>query len=298
MDGAGEQREHKQDEPHNHEADRACDQRRQDQQEKRNYHAALTRDRHDFVATILGLQSYYCLRKLMYNYPRPTSYPTDYSTDTSLGVQRSAVLGKVLGLLGFAFVFTAGGALIERNLGPGSFMLAMIGTFGTLIALQFLRERAPLNLFLLYAFATFMGMMLGTILDAYLARGLGGVVANAALTTAAVALAAGAYGYTTKRKLSGMGGFLFIGLIGLIIASVIGIFVQSSLLYIGISAVAAVLFTGFLVFDLNRVANARGATEGQTILLAVSVYLNIINLFLALLRIFGFASGGGGGRSR
>jgi FtsH-binding integral membrane protein len=143
-----------------------------------------------------------------------------------------------------------------------------------------------------------MGMMLGSILDAYLARGLGGVVANAALTTAAVALAAGAYGYTTKRNLSGMGGILFIGLIGVVIASVIGIFVQSSLLYIGISAVAAVLFTGFLVFDLNRVANARGATEGQTILLAVSVYLNIVNLFLALLRIFGFASGGGGGRNR
>jgi FtsH-binding integral membrane protein len=52
------------------------------------------------------------------------------------------------------------------------------------------------------------------------------------------------------------------------------------------------------VYDLNRIANARGATEGTTILLAVSVYLNIINLFLALLRLFGFASGGGGGSRR
>jgi len=58
-------------------------------------------------------------------------------------------------------------------------------------------------------------------------------------------------------------------------------------LYIGISAVAAVLFTGFLVYDLNRVANSRGATEGQVILLTVSVYLDILNLFLALLRLFG-----------
>jgi modulator of FtsH protease len=229
----------------------------------------------------------------MYNYSQRTPYQTDYGVG-ALEVQQS-VLGKVLGLLGFAFVFTAGGALIERNLGPGAWLIAMIGTFGTLIALQFLRERAPLNLFLLYAFATFMGMLLGGIIDVYLAQGLGGVVANAALTTAAVALAAGAYGYTTKRNLSGMGGYLFIGLIGVIIASVVGIFIQSSLLYIGISAVAAVLFTGFLVFDLNRVARMRGATEGQTILLAVSVYLNIVNLFLALLRLFGFAAGGGGG---
>src|SRR5579864_3591039 len=252
----------------------------------------------DFVATRAGVWSYYPTGDSMYNYSRGTPYQSDYSGVGALGTQRSAVLGKVMGLLGFAFVFTAGGALIERNLGPGSFLLAVIGSFGTLIALQFLRERAPLNLLLLYTFATFEGMLLGAILDAYLARGLGGVVANAALTTAAVALAAGTYGYTTRRNLSGMGGILFIGLIGVVIASVIGIFIQSSLLYIGISAVAAVVFTGFLVFDLNRVANMRGATEGQTILLAVGVYLDIVNLFVALLRIFGFAAGGGGSRNR
>jgi modulator of FtsH protease len=232
----------------------------------------------------------------MYDYSRGTPYTTDAGAETALGTQRSAILNKVLGLLGFAFVFTAGGALIGRSLGPGAFVISLIGSFGTLIALQFLRERSPLNLALLYGFATFEGMLLGLILDAYIRGGMGSVVVNAGLTTAAVALAAGAYGYTTKRNLSGMRGFLFIGLLGVIVASVVGIFVQAPLLYIGISAVAAVLFTGFLVFDLNRVANARGATEGMAILLAVSVYLDIINLFLALLRIFGFAAGGGSSR--
>src|SRR5215472_14069601 len=233
----------------------------------------------------------------MYDYSRRTPYADYGASESALGTQRSAVLGKVLGLLGFAFVFTAGGALIGRSLGPGAFFLSIIGSFGTLIALQFLRERSPLNLALLYGFATFEGMFLGMILDAYIRGGMGGVVMNAALTTAAVGLAAGTYGYTTKRDLSGMGGFLFIGLLGVLVASVVGIFIQMPLLYIGISAVAAVLFTGFLVFDLNRVANARGATEGQAILLAVSVYLDIINLFLALLRLFGFASGGGSSRN-
>jgi modulator of FtsH protease len=226
----------------------------------------------------------------MYNYPRQSPY-TDFGSTTALG-QRSTVLGRVLALLGFAFVFTAGGALIGRNLGPGGMLLAVVGTFGTLIALQFLRERSPINLALLYGFATFEGMLLGLILDAYVARGMGGVVLNAAMTTAAVALAAGTYGYTTKRDLSGMGGFLFVGLLGVIIASVVGIFIQLPLLYVGISAIAAVLFTGFLMFDLNRVANARGATEGTVILLTVRVYLDIVNLFLALLRLFGFAAGG------
>jgi modulator of FtsH protease len=230
----------------------------------------------------------------MYDYSRGTPYATDavQGAETALGTQRSAILGKVLGLLGFAFVFTAGGAVIGRSLGPGAFFISMIGSFGTLIALQFLRERSPLNLALLYGFATFEGMLLGMILDIYIRSGMGGVVINAGLTTAAVALAAGAYGYTTKRDLSGMGGFLFIGLLGVIVASIVGIFVQAPLLYIGISAVAAILFTGFLVFDLNRVARMRGATEGTVILLAVGVYLDIVNLFLALLRIFGFAAGG------
>lgn len=226
----------------------------------------------------------------MYNYSERQPY-ADLGSDYALA-SRPAVLGRVLGLLGFAFLFTAGGAVIGRSLGPGGFLLAVIGSFGTLIALQFLRERSPLNLGLLYAFATFEGMLLGLILDAYIARGLGQVVLDAAGTTAAVTLGAGAYGYTTKRDLTGMGGFLFVGLIGVIIASVVGIFIQMPLLYVAISAVAAVLFTGFLVFDLNRVAKAKGASEGTAILLAVSVYLDIINLFLALLRLFGFASGG------
>ena len=229
----------------------------------------------------------------MYDYSRRQHYISSYGADVAVG-DRPAVLGKVLALLGFAFVFTAGGALVGRELGPGAFFLSIIGSFGTLIALQFLRERSPLNLGLLYAFATFEGMLLGLILEAYVARGLGGVVLNAASTTAAVTLAAGAYGYTTKRDLSGMGGILFVGLLGVIVASVVGIFVQLPMLYIGISAVAAVLFTGFLVFDLNRVANSRGATDGQAILLTVSVYLDILNLFLALLRLFGIAGVGGG----
>src|SRR5260370_36030197 len=186
----------------------------------------------------------------MYDYSRSQPY-VDYGSERALG-ERPAVLGKVLGLLGFAFLFTAGGAVVGQSLGPGAFLLSIIGSFGTLIALQFLRERTPLNLGLLYAFATFEGMLLGLILESYVARGLGGVVLDAAGTTAAVTLAAGAYGYTTKRDLSGMGGVLFVGLVGVILASVVGIFIQLPLLYVGISAVAVALVTSVLVMHLNR----------------------------------------------
>jgi modulator of FtsH protease len=225
----------------------------------------------------------------MYNYPQPAEY-AGYGTELE-AAERGALMGKVLSLLGFAFVFTAGGALIGILLGPAAFFVSIVGTLGTLFALMAFRERSPLNLGLLYGFATFEGMAIGLILMRYVSAGMGGVVVNAALTTAVVTIAAGAYGATTKRDLTGMGGFLLIGLIGVVVASLIGIFVQSPALYIGISAVSVLLFTGLLVFDLNRVAGARSTTEGTAIMLAVSVYLDIVNLFLALLRIFGLFGG-------
>ena len=224
----------------------------------------------------------------MLDYSREPEFAA-FPTETTIA-QAPAVLATVLGLLGFASLFTAGGALIAPLLGPSAFLISIVGSFGTLIALFFARERAPLNLGLLYAFATLEGLALGLILELYIANGLGAVVLNAALTTAAVTFAAGAYGYTTKRDLSALGGILFIGLIGVIVASIVGFFVQLPFLQVGISAVAAVLFSGFLVYDLNRIAQSRGASQGEAILLAVSVYLDIFNLFLALLQLFGFAS--------
>jgi len=218
-------------------------------------------------------------------YDFDSSRPYDSRVGTL--AQRGSVLGRVLCLLGVAFLCTAGGALIGRMLGPGAFLLAIVGSIGTFIALMIAREKSPANLWLMYTFATFEGMALGLIVESYLARGLGGAVLNAALTTGAVTLVAGTYGYTTKRDLSRLGSILFLGLIALIIASLVGIFIQLPLLHLIISVVAAVIFTGLLVVDLNRVAKAEAITEGETILLAVAVYLDIYNLFLALLRIFG-----------
>src|SRR6266568_1860151 len=207
--------------------------------------------------------------------PLSRSGANDPATATSVA-ERPAVLGKVLGLLGFAFLFTAGGAVIGANLGSGAFVISAIGSFATLIGLMFAREKSPLNLVLLYSFAVFEGLLLGLVLEEYVASGSAAVVLDAAATTAVVTLAAGAYGFTTQRDLRGLGGVLTVGLIAVIVASLIGIFVQ----------LAALVFTGFLVYDLNRVANSSGATEGQVILLTVSVYLDIWNLFLALLRLF------------
>ncbi len=179
---------------------------------------------------------------------------------------------------------------------PGHRMRLVIGTFGCLIALNFAKEKSPINLILLYSFATFEGMLIAPLLDSYLVNGMGSIVLDAALATAGVTFIAGAYGYTAKRDLSGLGGMLFVGLLGIILASVIGLFLHLTMLYLIISIVAVVVFTGFLVYDFNRLAATRGVTEGMTILFAVSIYLDMLNIFLSLLRILGITSGGGNSR--
>ena len=105
----------------------------------------------------------------MYNYNQP--YPR-YNSTARAGL-RGTVMGQVLGLLGFSFVFTALGAWLGVHLGPGAFFPALIASFGALLALFFLRERSPLNLALLYTFATGEGITLGLLLQSYVAHGLG-----------------------------------------------------------------------------------------------------------------------------
>lgn len=199
--------------------------------------------------------------------------------------REQSTLARVMGLLGLAAVFTAIGALVGPALGQIGFWVALIGGLIIIIALRAARDVAPLNLILLIVFATLEGIVLGQVLELYVSAGLSLIVFQAAAATAVAALAAGVVGYSTKRDLSNLGGFLFGALLIVIVASLVGLFIQAPLLWTVISAVSAILFTAFLVYDLNRVARVQGATEGQAIMLAVSVYLDIYNLFLDLLTL-------------
>jgi len=207
------------------------------------------------------------------------------------GVARDTMMGQVLGLLGFSFVFTALGAWLGTALGPGAFLPAVVVTFGSIIALYLVRDRAPLNLGLLYLLATAEGVTLGLILQSYVTRGLGGIVIDAAATTAAITFAAGAYGATTRRDLSSLGGILFVGLIGVVVASLLGIFIHLPFLHLAISLAAAAVFTGLLIYDFNRLANTAAASLGDAVMMTVSIYLDIFNLFLNLLAILQGLSG-------
>src|SRR5579871_2318403 len=136
----------------------------------------------------------------------------------------SPVMARVLGLLGFSFVFTAIGAVAGDALGPDSFVVGLIGSLVCLVALQLLKEQTPVNLILLYVFATADGILLSGILDAYVQAGMGGAIVDAAGTTAVVTLGASMYGISTHRDLCRLGSIFTIALFALLAAMIIGLF--------------------------------------------------------------------------
>ena len=109
---------------------------------------------------------------------------------------------------------------------------------------------------------------------------------------AALVLMLSAYAWTTKRDLSGMGAYLMAGLFAVILAGLVGIVLSFFGISMGIfgfllSVVTAILFSGFVMYDMQRLRNAREGID-DPIMMAVSIYLSIFNLFLAILRIFGY----------
>lgn len=140
-----------------------------------------------------------------------------------------------------------------------------------------------------WAFATLMGMSMSTIFLVY----TGASIAQTFFATAAAFLGLSLYGYTTKKDLSGMGTFLIMGVIGLLVAMVINIFLQSTMMQLVISAIGVLIFAGLTAYDTQRIKSmyayvAGTDMVGKTVVLsALSLYLDFINMFQFLLYFMG-----------
>lgn len=140
-----------------------------------------------------------------------------------------------------------------------------------------------------WGFAAIMGLSLSSIFMVYTDASIAKVFFITAATFGAMSL----YGYTTKRDLTGIGNFLIMGLIGLIIAAVVNIFLQSSMLEFAISAIGVLIFVGLTAYDTQKIKEGYDQTAGSDVLAkgaimgALSLYLDFINLFMMLLRLFG-----------
>ena len=145
---------------------------------------------------------------------------------------------------------------------------------------------------LFWAFSALMGISLSSIFLVYTHTSIVRVFFITAATFGALSL----YGYTTKRDMSGMGSFLFMGLIGIIIASLVNLFLASSMLQFIVSVVGVLVFAGLTAWDTQRLKNdyiygyaSQGGdiAERAAITGALSLYLNFINLFTLLLQLLG-----------
>ncbi len=145
---------------------------------------------------------------------------------------------------------------------------------------------------LYWAFCAAMGLSLTNIFLIYTANSIVRVFFITAATFGAVSL----YGYTTRADLSRMGSFLFMGLIGIIIAALVNMFMQSTALQFAISIIGVIVFTGLTAYDTQRIkadyvqyAYASGPEQAakRSVYDALSLYLNFINLFMLLLQLLG-----------
>jgi len=145
-----------------------------------------------------------------------------------------------------------------------------------------------------WLFCAVMGLSLSSIFLVFTGESIARVFFITAATFGAVSL----YGYTTKRDLSQFGSFLFMGLIGIVIASLVNIFVGSSALQFAISIIGVLVFTGLTAFDTQRLKEqyltgfgSHEMTAKFAVMGALSLYLNFINLFMMLLQLLGVARG-------
>ncbi|GED19303.1 Bax inhibitor-1/YccA family protein [Kurthia gibsonii] len=192
---------------------------------------------------------------------------------------------KVLQFFTVLWVFTIIGLLIGTVL-PQIFILPLsIVTLILLIAMMFSRTMRRLGRFISIIVATLVGITFYSALNFYLGALGGGVVLLILGTTAIIFIAAGLYGYYTKRDFTNKGSILFILLVGLIAFSIIAIFVKfSSVVWIFVSALGVIVFTVYTIFDMNQIAK-QPIKDEDVPMIALNLYLDFINLFQYLLSL-------------
>ena len=169
--------------------------------------------------------------------------------------------------------------------------VVMFAPLGFIFFLSFKIQtmRASTAQTLFWAFAGLMGLSMASIFLAFTGASIARVFFITAGTFAAMSL----WGYTTKRDLSGMGSFLFMGLIGVILASIVNMFIGSSALQFAVSVIGVIIFVGLTAYDTQKIKNEYAEWHDSetsaklAIMGALRLYLDFINLFMLLLHFFG-----------
>lgn len=202
-------------------------------------------------------------------------------------VDDRALLGHVMGLVGVTIAFAGVGAYIGRDLSGGVAILLFVASLACVIGLNFAAQRSEsLALSLLFALGLLLGIAVGSAVAYYADTNPAALWQSAGATSLFVA-GLGAYGYATRRDLSSWGRTLFWALIALIVFGLVSLFVAipgGNLVY---ALLGLGIFGGFTIYDFNRLRRDRASSPIQ---IAASIFLDIFNVFLLFLQLFGGTS--------
>ena len=189
---------------------------------------------------------------------------------------------------GIAFVVQGNARLLA--FAQTNFLVLVIGQLVLALAIQFgiRRINATVALGGFFVYAASLGLTVGLIVAAYTQSS----VVSAFLSASAMFGGAAIYGHVTKRSLATIGSYLFMGMIGLFVALIINAFLRSDAVSWVLSIIGVVIFTGLTAWDVQRIQNGdlavwTGSTEKAAVLGALWLYLDFVNIFLFLLRLFG-----------
>ena len=218
-------------------------------------------------------------------------YQTNYNTVVNVqsGVMRGvyAWMGGGLALTALVSLMTVSSpALLQAILGNRILLYALLfGELGLVVAISGAINRisASTASLLFLAYAALNGLTLSTIFVVYTSSS----IASTFVVTSGMFCAMSLYGYLTKSDLTSWGSFLFMGLVGVIIASVVNIFLHSSMIYWVVSFCGVIIFTGLTAYDTQKIKNMGNTGLKGSILGALTLYLDFINMFLIMLRLLG-----------
>ena len=196
-----------------------------------------------------------------------------------------ALLGRVMGLVSVTVGFAALGAYLGRDLSGATGLLLFIGAFAAIFGLNIAaaRGREQLAIGLLFGLGLLLGLAVAPVIADY-ADADPSVLWQAAGATAAFVAVLGAYGYATRRDLSSWARTLFWALLGLIAFGLVAIFVAIPAGHIIYAVAGLGIFGAYTIFDFNRL---RRADENSAVVIAASIFLDIFNVFLLVLDLFG-----------
>ena len=198
-------------------------------------------------------------------------------------VGNAGVFGQVMGLVAVNLGFFTLGAYLGREITGGASFVCFIGGFLCIVGLNFARRSEGLSITLLFAAGLLLGLGLGGVLNRY-AEAEPEAVWQAAGATALFVAGLGSVGYAIRRDLSSFYRFLFVALLALIVFGLVTIFVSipgGNVIY---ALLGLLIFGGYTVLDFNRM---RRAGMGEAVPLAAGIFLDVINIFLFFLRLFG-----------